>query len=413
MKLAVVLAGGGSKGAYQVGAWRALRELGVSYDIVTGTSIGSVTAALMVQNDYARAERLWRTVTADKIMNHGIDLRHDLDYYIEHRDKLMPFLRDYASFRGADIAPYRAQLESELDEAAFFASPVDFALMTARFPSLQPVEVRKAEIRPGYLRQWILASSSCFPIFPVCDVDGQGYIDGAYADNLPIGSAFRLGAERVIAIGLKPGVSEKKYAHHPLVTYIEPSRPIGTLLDFDAAAIERNLQLGYLDTMRVLGGWLGGTYTFLPENRALLEAAARRYLLWLLRRELVLPETAVGSMLERFTGATPLTERILEHQMGGLLACACAGLDCAMEALDYRTEEAYDARALLPELRRALLLDAESPALTKARSLCAALGREHFMAQIAPVVPMYSDEELFLATLLLYLQERDPTQQNG
>ena len=49
MKQAIALAGGGTKGAYQVGAWKAMRELGIPFDIVTGTSIGSVTAALMVQ----------------------------------------------------------------------------------------------------------------------------------------------------------------------------------------------------------------------------------------------------------------------------------------------------------------------------------------------------------------------------
>lgn len=59
MKQAIALAGGGTKGAYQVGAWKAMRELGIPFDIVTGTSIGSVTAALMVQGDFDRAWELW------------------------------------------------------------------------------------------------------------------------------------------------------------------------------------------------------------------------------------------------------------------------------------------------------------------------------------------------------------------
>lgn len=59
MKQAIALAGGGTKGAYQVGAWKAMRELGIPFDIVTGTSIGSVTAALMVQDDFDRAWELW------------------------------------------------------------------------------------------------------------------------------------------------------------------------------------------------------------------------------------------------------------------------------------------------------------------------------------------------------------------
>ena len=59
LKRAIVLGGGGSKGAYQIGAWRALRELGVDYHIITGTSIGACNGALMVQGDYERALELW------------------------------------------------------------------------------------------------------------------------------------------------------------------------------------------------------------------------------------------------------------------------------------------------------------------------------------------------------------------
>ena len=406
MKLAIALAGGGSKGSYQVGFWKALRELGIAFDIVTGTSIGAVNGALMVQNDFDKAVRLWKTATAETIMNHGINLTNDIDYYFEHRDQLLSFAKDYASCRGADITPYREKLDADLNEAAFFASPVDYALMTVRFPSMQPVEVRKADIAPGYLPKWVLASSSCFPAFPLCDIDGQTYIDGGYVDNLPISAAFRLGAERVIAVGLKPGVSEKKYTRHPLVTYIEPSRPLGMFLDFDRETLDRNFELGYVDTMRVLGRYFGKTYAFRPEGKALLERAAQQYLLWLLQRELSPADSAVGVMVERFAGETPLSDRILQNQSGGLLECACTGLECLLETLGYPREQAYDLHTLLPELHAALLSETPNPALEQARELCATLGKDHLIAQITPVVPMYDAQELFLATLLLYVQER-------
>ena len=47
MKRAVVLSGGGSKGSYEIGVWKALRRLHIKYDIVTGTSIGALNGALM------------------------------------------------------------------------------------------------------------------------------------------------------------------------------------------------------------------------------------------------------------------------------------------------------------------------------------------------------------------------------
>ena len=78
--------------------------------------------------------------------------------------------------------------------------------MTARFPSLQPVEVRKQDIAPGYLPQWILASSACFPMFPMCEIDGQNYLDGAYSDNLP--SARHFGSARIAS---SPSVSSRRH----------------------------------------------------------------------------------------------------------------------------------------------------------------------------------------------------------
>ncbi len=57
-KRAVVLSGGGAKGAYQVGVWKALRKLHYSYQIVTGTSVGALNGMLMVQHDYHKCIKL-------------------------------------------------------------------------------------------------------------------------------------------------------------------------------------------------------------------------------------------------------------------------------------------------------------------------------------------------------------------
>ena len=50
-KRALTLCGGGAKGAYEIGAVRALYELGETFDIITGTSIGALTGAMLVQGD--------------------------------------------------------------------------------------------------------------------------------------------------------------------------------------------------------------------------------------------------------------------------------------------------------------------------------------------------------------------------
>ena len=64
-KTAIVLAGGGSRGAYQLGVWKALREMGVDYQLVTGTSVGALNGTLMVQQDYEKACQVWENITSE------------------------------------------------------------------------------------------------------------------------------------------------------------------------------------------------------------------------------------------------------------------------------------------------------------------------------------------------------------
>ena len=63
-KTAIVLAGGGSRGAYQIGVWKALREMGIDYQLVTGTSVGALNGVLMVQQEYDKALAVWENISS-------------------------------------------------------------------------------------------------------------------------------------------------------------------------------------------------------------------------------------------------------------------------------------------------------------------------------------------------------------
>ena len=69
MKTAVVLSGGGSKGSYQLGVWKALRDLHIKYDIITGTSIGAINGVLMCEKAYFKAWRIWRKLNLEYLFN--------------------------------------------------------------------------------------------------------------------------------------------------------------------------------------------------------------------------------------------------------------------------------------------------------------------------------------------------------
>ena len=69
MKTAVVLSGGGSKGSYQLGVWKALRDLHIKYDIVTGTSIGAINGVFMCEKAYFKAKRIWKKLNLEYLFN--------------------------------------------------------------------------------------------------------------------------------------------------------------------------------------------------------------------------------------------------------------------------------------------------------------------------------------------------------
>ena len=77
VKRAIVLCGGGSLGAYEMGVWRALKELDINFDIVTGTSIGALNGAMMAMNDYEGALKLWNSISVDNVMQDGININAD------------------------------------------------------------------------------------------------------------------------------------------------------------------------------------------------------------------------------------------------------------------------------------------------------------------------------------------------
>ena len=65
----LVLEGGGAKGAYQIGAWRALKEAGVKIRGVSGTSVGALNGALICMDDLEKAEKLWANISYSQVMD--------------------------------------------------------------------------------------------------------------------------------------------------------------------------------------------------------------------------------------------------------------------------------------------------------------------------------------------------------
>ena len=73
MKKGLALCGGGAKGSYEAGCFKAFEELGIHFDIVTGTSIGCLNAAMYCQRDLDRDYELWQKLTVNMIIKYGFN----------------------------------------------------------------------------------------------------------------------------------------------------------------------------------------------------------------------------------------------------------------------------------------------------------------------------------------------------
>src|SRR5699024_6231292 len=77
---ALVLSGGGSKGSYQIGVWKALKKLRIKFDIVTGTSVGALNGAFITQQSYRKAIKLWKKINLKLLFgNEAINSTNDID----------------------------------------------------------------------------------------------------------------------------------------------------------------------------------------------------------------------------------------------------------------------------------------------------------------------------------------------
>lgn len=258
MRRAIALCGGGTKGAYELGVWQAIRELDIDYQIVTGTSIGAVNGALMASRDYKLARELWDTIRMEDVMLDGVNLVNTIEGMYNQREALGPFLKKYVKNKGADISPFLEFIDRMIDEDKVRNSDVDYGLVTVQVSSLKALELTKEEIPQGKLKDFIMASSSIFPIFPMHKIDGETYLDGCYYDNLPIDLALKMGADEVIAVDLHTSPSHPNYVNKPYVIYITPGRSLGTMLNFERQTLDDNIRLGYQDAMKAFG-WMTGT----------------------------------------------------------------------------------------------------------------------------------------------------------
>lgn len=284
---AIALEGGGAKGAYQVGAWRALEEAGIRYNAVSGTSVGALNGAMMAMRDLSNAEKLWKDIRFSQVMNVDDEtmnriMKRDFENLSQVKTALKT-IWDIVKARGVDVEPLRNLLAEWVDEDKLRSSGVEFFLPTYSLTDREALEVVAGELAPGELPGMLLASAY-FPAFKQEQISGKNYTDGGFVDSVPITPLVTRGYQNIIVIRLNSiGVERRvKIPEGTTLTTIAPKRDLGSMMNFSSEQSAVNMVLGYYDAQKVLYGLSGENYYI---DRTMTERQAYKLLVPLLACE--------------------------------------------------------------------------------------------------------------------------------
>ena len=212
MKIGLVLAGGGGKGAYELGVWKALDELKLTkyITVFSGTSIGAFNSVLFAMNDMKKADELWEEVTMDKLVpiskseliKRGIGLyiggknlqlaKKFLNYKLEHgaiaNDGAIEVVEKYLDFN-----------KIKENNKICYAACTKLSDFSAKY-----FKINEFDEETG--KKIVLASASLPLIYDCTEVLGEKYIDGGIADNIPIQPVYGENCNIIIVVLLSKEV---------------------------------------------------------------------------------------------------------------------------------------------------------------------------------------------------------------
>ncbi len=188
-KRALVLSGGGARGAYEVGVVKALAERGIEFDFAFGTSVGGINAAFIAQGNLERLEYLWCTIAATDIFR--MPSLHQMRHMISG-----------SRWGLLDTAPLEKILYQELKLDRFIGSKTKVGFLTTDLCTLRTKITTTEEIQSlPHLVDVLMAASAIPILFPAREFDGQGmWIDSGLVRNTPIQTAINMGAREIYIV---------------------------------------------------------------------------------------------------------------------------------------------------------------------------------------------------------------------
>ncbi|SHK02376.1 patatin-like phospholipase family protein [Tepidibacter formicigenes] len=265
----LILEGGGSRGSYQIGAYKALKELGIDFDGLAGTSVGALNGAFIIQGEFKKAEELWTTIEPQMVMNIDMEVFEkikDIDINVKNFNVILKILSSALNSRGLDISPLKKILTENIDELKIRNSKKDFGIVTISLNGFKPERLFLEDIPENMLVNYLIASAS-LPIFKLEKINGKLYLDGGFYDNLPIRLLKDKGYDELIVVRLY-GIGRKRRVNTKgiNITYINPSDNLGGTLNFTNKRSEKNIKMGYYDALKTFKKFEGNKYYIKPND---------------------------------------------------------------------------------------------------------------------------------------------------
>lgn len=290
-KTALILSGGGAKGAFECGAEKYAREVkGYHWDIIAGVSVGALNGAMLAMKKYERLYQIWNTVSDDKVYTGGFNLWSGFKLLFGAR-----------SFYGN--APLRRMLEQEFDPDQFqvdlrvgavsllsgeytqFKPDVPFFTEAVLASTVMPIIWEPLDLSPQYRSMVDGGVRNISPLGDIldedpaeiviinCNTEVYGPLSEPPQDVLKIGlrtldilldEVFRGDVDEFLRINalVKQAEAQGFKLYHPEngkelkyfeAKVIEPLVPLGDTLDFSQPSVQRSLHLGWERAKAVLG----------------------------------------------------------------------------------------------------------------------------------------------------------------
>ncbi|MBP1924827.1 NTE family protein [Sedimentibacter acidaminivorans] len=250
-RIGIALEGGGAKGAYQLGALKAIKELDIKYDCVVGTSIGALNAAAYVLEEYEKYSNLW------KDMNFSFDISNEkssmvkiLDFE-EIKNDINEFEKQYLVSKGIETDEIIQLYKKHIDEGEIRKSKINFGLSTYCLTDKKLLNLFIDEIPKGMLHEYIFASC-CLPVFSPREINGKYYLDGSIYNRLPINMLVDKGYKKIITVRLRRESYDFSLYNEVNIIDIAPDKFLSNTLKANSERIKWMIDKGYEDAYRIL-----------------------------------------------------------------------------------------------------------------------------------------------------------------